>query len=107
MKINRIGGILSLGYILLMCLVSLLAYELAPDASPSANQMHLSIHSKPPGFKTKMLLIPLETDPSESSFFWGTPSQYDEIPIQAWRFQDTTLEIQLHGAAEGFLSQLT
>lgn len=102
MKINRIGGILSLGYILLICLVSLLAYELAPDASPSANQMHLSIHSKPPGFKTKMLLIPLETDPSESSFFWGTPSQYDEIPIQAWRYQGTTLEIQVYGAAEGF-----
>jgi peptide/nickel transport system permease protein len=33
------------------------AYVLAPDKSENANQMHLSIHSKPPGFQVDMLSI--------------------------------------------------
>ena len=82
-----------MSYIVGLSIVSLLAYVLAPDSSPNANQMHLSIHSQPPGFKTQMLRIPIEDTPSEGSFFWGTPSGYEEIPIQAWRFQEDALEI--------------
>ena len=91
-----------MSYIVGLSIVSLLAYVLAPDSSPNANQMHLSIHSQPPGFKTQMLRIPLENTPSEGSFFWGTPSGYEEIPIQAWRFQEDALEIQVYGTADGF-----
>jgi peptide/nickel transport system permease protein len=43
----------------ILVLVSIFAYVLAPDNSENANQMHLSIHSKPPGF-VNMLSIPLE-----------------------------------------------
>jgi hypothetical protein len=43
---------LSLGFYLCLCSRS--------DNSENANQMHLSIHSKPPGFNVNMLSIPLE-----------------------------------------------
>ena len=39
-------------------MTSTFAYIIAPDSSQYANQMHLSIHSKPPGFETLMLVEP-------------------------------------------------
>jgi len=36
-----------------MVLMAIFAYQIAPDSTSNANQMHLSIHSKPPGFKVK------------------------------------------------------
>jgi peptide/nickel transport system permease protein len=50
----------SIAFIVILVLVSIFAYILAPDNSENANQMHLSIHSKPPGFNVNMLSIPLE-----------------------------------------------
>jgi peptide/nickel transport system permease protein len=47
-----------------LCLSSYLGFIFAyvlPDNS-KINQMHLSIHSKPPGFNVNMLSIPLEEE---------------------------------------------
>lgn len=72
-------------FIFLICciLVAVFAYAIAPDSSENANQMHLSIHSKSPGFKVTMLTIPvaLEKQPSISSFFLGSKNADTEIPI--------------------------
>jgi peptide/nickel transport system permease protein len=43
----------------ILVLVSICLYSRS-DNSENANQMHLSIHSKPPGFNVNMLSIPLE-----------------------------------------------
>ena len=51
-------GLFSVFYILAMIFVALFAYWIAPDSSTNANQMHLSIHSKPPGFSTQILILP-------------------------------------------------
>ena len=51
-------GVLSFWFIVFLALVSVFAYVLAPDNSQFANQMHLSIHSKQPGFTVEMLIIP-------------------------------------------------
>jgi peptide/nickel transport system permease protein len=60
-KPKRILGVFSFMFIVILVLVSIFAYYvLAPDNSENANQMHLSIHSKPPGFNVNMLSIPLE-----------------------------------------------
>jgi peptide/nickel transport system permease protein len=48
-------GFLSVLYILILGLVSIFAYYIAPDSSSNANQMHLEIHSKPPGFEALIL----------------------------------------------------
>lgn len=97
-----LGGIISLIYIGLLTLMAVMAYVLAPDATPNANQMHLSIHSKPPGFETKVLLLPLETATAAGSIWFGRPSAVEEIPIRSWRFRGDQLEIQPYGAADGF-----
>jgi len=72
-------GIISVCYILLMILVSIFANRIAPDNSPNANQMHLSIHSKPPLFKTQLLILP-------NSYFSNV---FEEIAIDSltWRNQ--------------------
>ena len=61
-------GVLSFWYIVLCGLLAVLAYAFAPDNSQNANQMHLSIHSKSPGFEVAILTIPGEKE-VEQSFF--------------------------------------
>ena len=86
------------GGIIVIALVAVFAYQLAPDASPNANQMHLSIHSHPPGFKVQMLQLPMQgTSAPEGSFFQGTPVSYESIPLQDWRIVEGEIQIQPYG----------
>lgn len=89
-------GVLSFLFIVLWGLVALFAYVLAPDNSVNANQMHLSIHSKKPGFTVKMLVIPDNTPQERSKirqFFFGKVNNAEEKPISAYRIQDNKLII--------------
>jgi len=77
-------GVLSFWFIVLIGLVSVFAYALAPDNSQYANQMHLSIHSKPPGYTVMMLTIPSELNSDQSflsKLFYGKKNGDTEIPI--------------------------
>ena len=78
-------GVFSFWFIVLVGLVSVFAYVFAPDNSKYANQMHLSIHSKKPGFTVQMLTIPNETTSKKQSFvdriFFGVKNTDTEIPI--------------------------
>ena len=81
-------GVFSFGFIILIAFVSVFAYVLAPDNSQDANQMHVSIHSKKPGFKVLMLTIPssVKTDQSKfSKVFFGEKSTNTEIPISSYQ----------------------
>ena len=51
-------GVFSFWFIVFVGLISVFAYVIAPDNSQHANQMHISIHSKKPGFKVTLLSIP-------------------------------------------------
>ncbi|WP_075341155.1 ABC transporter permease [Tenacibaculum agarivorans] len=90
---NKVG-IFSLSYIIFCGIVALFCYVLAPDNSNSANQMHLEIHSKSPGFSTLMLKVPIE-DVSENSwietFLRGAKIHYNEIPIKSYTQNDQKL----------------
>ncbi len=84
-------GVLSLGYIVLCGLIALGAYMIAPDNSQNANQMHLSIHSRGPGFEVTMLTIPstLEKESfSIKSLFFGKQNNDTEIPITDYSLED-------------------
>jgi peptide/nickel transport system permease protein len=81
------------GFVLIMlsflfCLCS------APDKSENANQMHLSIHSKPPGFQVDMLSIPLDRKPykSLSNYFIGFPNTVTEVAIESYKVIGSTIE---------------
>ena len=88
-------GVFSFIFLCACVFLALFAYVLAPDDSKNANQMHLSIHSKSPGFKVKMLKIPYAEDEqnSFSEFFLGKKNTALEIPISDYIIQDDLLRI--------------
>lgn len=89
-------GVLSLSYIIVCGIIALFAYTFAPDNSQNANQMHLAIHSKSPGFKVDILTIPSESK-TEQSFvnhiFSGTKTLSTELPINSFRIENNQLFI--------------
>ncbi|SFS33839.1 peptide/nickel transport system permease protein [Zhouia amylolytica] len=86
-------GVLSFWIIILCGVVALLAYVLAPDKSTNANQMHLSIHSKKPGFKVTMLTIPGSQSQQSAldKMLFGVKNSDTEIPIRSFRFEEDAL----------------
>ncbi len=91
---KNLWGVLSFWFIILVGLVSIFAYVIAPDDSQNANQMHLSIHSKKPGFKVEMLSIPSELENPQTFFsklFLGTKNTDTEIPITNYKIENDEL----------------
>ncbi|WP_406746240.1 ABC transporter permease [Tenacibaculum maritimum] len=89
-------GTLSLLFIIFCGFIGTFCYLLAPDNSYASNQMHLEIHSKPPGFSIQMLTIPSKEKKNESFFsilLNGTQHNDLEIPIKSYNIKRNTLEI--------------
>ncbi|NRD19367.1 ABC transporter permease [Winogradskyella eckloniae] len=87
-------GVFSLGIIACIGLISICAYWFAPDASKNANQMHLSIHSKAPGFEVEMLTIPSGIVSNQNFFsklFFGKNNTDTEIPIKSYTVNGSML----------------
>ena len=94
-KKNR-SGLFSFLYIILCGFIAVFAYLFAPDNSSNANQMHLEIHSKRPGFTVQMLTIPTQNTSKQSFFtklFFGKENTDTEIPISNYKITDTVLEV--------------
>ncbi|ALJ05164.1 peptide transporter [Pseudalgibacter alginicilyticus] len=101
-------GVFSLWFIVLVGLVSVFAYVFAPDNSQYANQMHLSIHSKKPGFTVKMLTIPSGLKTQQNSFdriFFGKKNNNTEIPIMDYRVDNNQL-IYTEYASDGLVGNV-
>lgn len=89
-------GVFSFVLLVLAVLVAVFAYGLAPDDSRNANQMHVSIHSQPPGFSVKMLTVPSEfvhKQSAISAFFTGRKTSDSEIPILDYELTDSGIRI--------------
>ncbi|MCA0151902.1 ABC transporter permease [Winogradskyella vincentii] len=105
-------GVFSIVLIGLIGLVSVFAYVFAPDASKNANQMHLSIHSKTPGFQVQMLTIPSRQTSNQSFFsklFFGVDNLDTEIPISSYSIKEGMLsymEYAVNGG-EGIEKQIS
>ena len=104
---NDPGAVISLSYVIFLVFVAVFAYQIAPDNSSNANQMHLSIHSRPPGFKTKMVILEnpdqLET---KQSFFFGESSLLTEIPITGYILQEERIKVQPYGSPKDYFEDL-
>lgn len=87
-------GVFSFGFIVLVLFVAIFAYVLAPDSSMNANQMHLSIYSKSPGFEVKVLVIPQEESVNKSfkDYFIGHTNQSTEIPISNYKLIENGIQ---------------
>lgn len=87
-------GVFSLCFIILVGLISVFAYVMAPDNSKYANQMHLSIHSKKPGFEVQMLTIPSQLKSGQSlvdEIFFGKEIFDTEIPVSNYQLSGNTI----------------
>ena len=89
-------GVLSFWFVALSILIGLFAYVIAPDNSQNANQQHISIHSKKPGFKVTMLTIPAEASAEQSfldKLFFGKNDNSTELPIASHGFSAEGLTV--------------
>tara|TARA_R110002073_G_scaffold331253_1_gene515912 strand:+ start:12311 stop:13390 length:1080 start_codon:yes stop_codon:yes gene_type:complete len=93
-KKNRLG-LVCFWFIVVCGFVAVFGYLIAPDNSSNANQMHLEIHSKGPGFSVLMLTIPNQEKKEQSFFskvFTGDKNSQTEISIQSYTIKDEQLE---------------
>lgn len=91
---KNVLGVFCFWYIVLIGLISIFAYVIAPDNSQYANQMHLSIHSKKPGFQVTMLTIPINQIKEQSFFnkvFFGVKNEITELPISQYHVDNANL----------------
>jgi len=87
-------GVFSFAYIIIVGIVAVFAYFVMPDNTRHANQMHLAIHSKQPGFKVKMLTLPSNIKAEQSNLdilFFGLQSTDTEIPISSYSISNNSI----------------
>lgn len=86
---------LAVGYIVLLTLLALFAEVIVPDKSENSNQMHLSIHSQPPGFEVQMLQI-----------YDSEHNLTDELPLESTRWMAGVLEYKPYGTKNDFFKSV-
>ena len=96
--LKRPSVVVALSIIALTCVVSLLAYIIAPDSSPSANRMIIELGAKAPGFKKQLLLVPKTLhQPTGNRFtewFSGRSALYQEVPINGYWFKEGAIYVR-------------
>lgn len=100
---KNIWGVLSFWYIVICLFIGVFAYVLSPDSSENANNMALSIHSKPPGFSTQVIQLPNTRQRKQSRLsqvFLGNQNPADIIPIESYRLQGDSLYYLEYGIDE-------
>jgi peptide/nickel transport system permease protein len=83
-------GMASVFFVVFVGFVSIFAYVIAPDSTQYANQMHLSIHSKPPGFNVQMLVHPNPKKSIQNPFdklFFGSKFPDQQLPVSSFRIE--------------------
>ncbi len=86
-------------------LIAIFAYSLSSDKTQFANQMHLSIHSQPPGFSCKVLIIPSVKSEGNISFFFGDRNISEEIPIKEIHWHNKGFTFKRHGNATNYFEE--
>ena len=85
-------GVFSLVFIILVSIVAVLAYVIAPDNTENANNGDVSISTQHPGFKVDVLKIPFaENKTSFSDYIVGKKINEQSIPILSYSFKNDTL----------------
>ncbi len=92
-------GIISLLFILLVVIISILGYLITPDDTPYCNHQQLEISLKKPGFKVHMLNVKKHYDTEENGFFkkmlFGQPALYQTIPIDTFFYRQDSIVVKL------------
>ena len=106
-------AMISLLFICLAILISVLGYLITPDETPYANNQHLELTTKKPGFEVKMLRVRKNIPKENTSFFkkmiWGVPNYYTTIPLNNYTFKGDKIIIEEYTGIEddeGFMKTL-
>ncbi|MFN8276575.1 MAG: ABC transporter permease [Chitinophagales bacterium] len=104
-KRNR-AGMFGLAVITAALFIAVFAYQLAPDATPDANDQVLELEMHRPGFTIDMLQVRKANDNAASrswlqNTFFGRPSLYESVPMLKYRMKDTFMYITAY-KGEGF-----
>lgn len=95
----------SMWFVVFIAVVALLGYLITPDNTPFANDQHLELAIKKPGFVVSVLLVKKNEKPVNSNIFstmiWGRKSEYNTIPIQSYRFVGSAIIVEEYTGIEG------
>ncbi len=89
-------GMIGIFFILICGIVAVFAYVLAPDKSSNANQMHLEIHSKRPGFQVLIFIPPQKENKEQgtvSKWFFGNKMAHKELAISSYKILTDTIVV--------------
>ncbi len=95
---NRLAMV-ALGFILLLTIVAILGYAIAPDSTPYANDQHVEIAAQKPGFRITFLRQKLNQQIPKVGFFramlFGKPAQYITTPINSYKIVGDSVVVNL------------
>lgn len=79
-------------------LIALVGPFLRPDASPKANEQHLELARKAPGFEVKMLKVPTRMTHQDQSiidkWIFGVKPKFREVPIARYELTSDGVHIE-------------
>jgi len=79
-------------------LISILGYLITPDDTPYANNQHLELGLKKPGFSISMLKVIKNKNPTKRNIFgrmlFGQKPNSKEIPLYSFHFKDDRILIE-------------
>ena len=94
---------LAMGFLIFVLIVSLVAifgYLIVPDSTPYANNQHIEIAAKKPGFTIDLIKIKKNIKEQQQSvfrkMFFGEKNDYDEIPLYSWSFSGSHLLMEAY-----------
>lgn len=93
------------GLVIIICFlfIAILGPSIRPDNSPKANQQHLELARKTPGFSVQMLHVPIQNTIAQSwfhSFIHGFEPTVKEIPIASFKWMENGVEVEKYTGNE-------
>ncbi len=86
---------ISLVFIICTAIIALLGYLITPDSTPFANEQHLELGLKKPGFSVTCIRTVKEHDIPKVSLLtrmiWGAKSRTTVIPVQSYSIRNDTV----------------
>jgi len=87
-------------FVLIVSLVAIFSYLIVPDSTPYANNQHIEIAAKKPGFTIDLIKIKKNIKEQQQSvfrkMFFGEKNDYDEIPLYSWSFSGSHLLMEAY-----------
>ncbi len=91
-------AVISMLFILIAVIISVLGYVITPDSTPFANEQFLELTTKKPGFSVNILLVRKNEKAEKTNLFekmmWGQKSIYTSIPIKKYYFKGSNIVIE-------------